>query len=119
MGMDATGRPSSPRPDGSGAGTGARRQQAIGGKVEGPRKTVEYEEKAWGIPFTTNSQLLCYRKDKVEKPPEDFTWDDMIEAAAEENKSIEVQAAQYEGDVVWVNALIASAGGAWSTRTGT
>ncbi len=90
---------------------GARREQAIGGKVEGPRKTVEYDGKVWGIPFTTNTQLLWYRKDKVDKPPEDFTWDQMIEAAAKDNKSIEVQAAQYEGYAVWVNALIASAGG--------
>ena len=89
---------------------GARREQAIGGKVEGPRKTVEYEGKVWGIPFTTNTQLLWYRKDKVDKPPEDFTWDEMIEAAAKDNKSIEVQAAQYEGYAVWVNALIAERG---------
>ena len=97
---------------------GARREQAIGGKVEGPRKTVEYDGKVWGIPFTTNTQLLWYRKDKVEKPPEDFTWDDMIDAAAKDKKSIEVQAAQYEGYMVWVNALIASAGGALVDENG-
>ena len=90
---------------------GARREQAVGGKLEGPRKTVEYQDKVWGIPFTTNTQLLFYRKDKVEKPPEDFTWDQMIEQAEKDGKSVEVQAAQYEGYTVWINALIAGAGG--------
>lgn len=90
---------------------GARRGQAIDGKLEGPRKTVEYQGKAWAIPFTTNTQLLFYRKDNVPKPPADFTWDDMIEQAAKDGKSIEVQAAQYEGYTVWISALIAGAGG--------
>lgn len=90
---------------------GARRSQATDGKLEGPRKTVEYKGKAWAIPFTTNTQLLFYRKDKVEKPPADFTWDEMIDQAIEDGKSVEVQAAQYEGLTVWINSLIAGAGG--------
>ena len=90
---------------------GARRAQATDGKLEGPRKTVEYQDKVWAIPFTTNTQLLWYRKDSVKKPPEDFTWDEMIDQAAKDGKSIEVQAAQYEGYTVWINSLIAGAGG--------
>ena len=84
---------------------------ATDGKLEGPRKTVEYQDKVWAIPFTTNSQLLFYLKDQVDKPPEDFTWDQMIDDAASEDKAVEVQAAQYEGYTVWINALIAGAGG--------
>ena len=90
---------------------GARRGQATDDKLEGPRKTVEYQDKVWAIPFTTNSQLLFYRKDRVPKPPADFTWDEMIEQAAKDGRSIEVQAAQYEGYTVWISALIAGAGG--------
>jgi len=86
-------------------------KQATDGKLEGPRKTVEYQDKVWGIPFTTNSQLLFYRKDQVDKPPKDFTWDEMIDDAASKGKGVEVQAAQYEGFTVWINALIAGAGG--------
>jgi len=86
-------------------------KRATDGKLEGPRKTVEYQDKVWGIPFTTNSQLLFYRKDQVDKPPEDFTWDQMIDAAASKGKGVEVQAAQYEGYTVWINSLIAGAGG--------
>jgi multiple sugar transport system substrate-binding protein len=90
---------------------GSLRREATDGKLEGPRKTVEYQGKVWAIPFTTNTQLLFYRKDRVEEPPEDFTWDQMIESAAEDGRSVEVQAAQYEGYTVWVNSLIAGAGG--------
>jgi multiple sugar transport system substrate-binding protein len=90
---------------------GQLRQQATDGKVEGPRKTVEYQNKVWGIPFTTNTQLLFYRKDQVKKPPATFTWEEMIDQAAEAGKSVEVQAAQYEGYTVWINSLIVGAGG--------
>jgi len=90
---------------------GERRQVAEEGKLEGPLKTVEYNGKIWAIPFTSNTQLLWYRKDRVDPPPDDFTWDEMIDQASENGKAIEVQAAQYEGLTVWINSLIAGAGG--------
>ena len=72
---------------------------------------MEYKGKVYGIPFTSNTQLLWYRKDKVDAPPEDFTWDEMIDDALAKKTHVEVQARQYEGLTVWVNALIAGAGG--------
>jgi multiple sugar transport system substrate-binding protein len=90
---------------------GARRTAATEGKLEGPVKTVEYKNKVYGLPFTSNTQLLWYRKDKVDAPPEDFTWDEMIDDAVEKGTHVEVQARQYEGLTVWINALIAGAGG--------
>src|SRR5829696_1440267 len=90
---------------------GQRRTVAEEGRLEGPLKTVEYNGKIYGIPFTSNTQLLWYRKDKVDPPPDDFTWDEMIDQAAQDKTGIEVQAAQYEGLTVWINALIAGAGG--------
>jgi multiple sugar transport system substrate-binding protein len=90
---------------------GARRTAATEGKLEGPVKTVEYKNKVYGLPFTSNTQLLWYRKDKVEAPPEDFTWDEMIDDAVKKGTHVEVQARQYEGLTVWINALIAGAGG--------
>jgi multiple sugar transport system substrate-binding protein len=90
---------------------GERRRVAEEGKLEGPLETVSYQDRIWAIPFTSNTQLLWYRKDRVEAPPEDFTWDEMIDQAAENGKAIEVQAAQYEGLTVWINSLIAGAGG--------
>lgn len=90
---------------------GERRSVAEENKLEGPLKTVEYQGKVWAIPHTSNTQLLWYRKDRVDAPPEDFTWDEMIDDAVEKGTDVEVQAAQYEGLVVWINALIAGAGG--------
>jgi multiple sugar transport system substrate-binding protein len=96
--------------------TGARRTEATKGKLEGPVKTVQYQGKVWGIPFTTNTQLLWYRKDIVKTPPQ--TWDQMIDEAKRQGKSIEVQGNQYEGLTVWVNALIAGAGGSIVDQNG-
>ena len=90
---------------------GERRSAAEEGKLEGPLETVRYQDKIWAIPFTSNTQLLWYRKDRVEDPPDDFTWDEMIDQAIENGTNVEVQAAQYEGLTVWINALIAGAGG--------
>jgi multiple sugar transport system substrate-binding protein len=90
---------------------GERRRVAEEGKLEGPLETVDYQGKVWAIPHTSNTQLLWYRKDRVDPPPEDFTWDEMIDDAVEKGTDVEVQAAQYEGLVVWINALIAGAGG--------
>jgi multiple sugar transport system substrate-binding protein len=90
---------------------GERRSAAEEGKLEGPLKTVEYQGKLWAIPHTSNTQLLWYRKDRVDTPPDDFTWDEMIDDAVSKGRAVEVQARQYEGLVVWINALIAGAGG--------
>ena len=90
---------------------GERRSAAEEGRLEGPLKSVEYNGKIYGIPLNSNTQLLWYRKDQVDEPPDDFTWDEMIDQAAEDGKAIEVQGAQYEGLTVWINALIAGAGG--------
>jgi multiple sugar transport system substrate-binding protein len=90
---------------------GEHRAAAEEGKLEGPLETVRWEDQIWAIPHTSNTQLLWYRKDRVDTPPDDFTWDEMIDDAVEKGTSVEVQAAQYEGLVVWINALIAGAGG--------
>ena len=90
---------------------GERKTAAEEGKLEGPLKTVQYQGKTWAIPFTSNTQLLWYRKDRVDPPPEDFTWDEMIDQAVENKTAVEVQGAQYEGLTVWINSLIAGAGG--------
>ena len=92
-------------------GEGERRALAEKDKLEGPLKTVEYKGKVWAIPFTSNTELLWYRKDRVDPPPKDFTWDEMIDDAKSNGTVVEVQARQYEGLTVWINSLIAGAGG--------
>jgi multiple sugar transport system substrate-binding protein len=89
--------------------TGANRTAATEGKLAGPRRSVEYKGRVWAIPFTSNTQLLWYRKDKVTTPP--TTWNEMIDQAVRDKSGVEVQGRQYEGLSVWINSLIASAGG--------
>jgi multiple sugar transport system substrate-binding protein len=90
---------------------GARADAAREGKIDNTVRTAEYQDKLWANPFTTNTQFLFYRKDRVKDLPEDVTWDEIIDIASENGTGIEVQAARYEGYTVWINSLIASAGG--------
>jgi len=89
---------------------GLNRARATGDKLAGPLKTVRYKGQVWAVPFTSNTQLLWYRKDLVPNPGDKATWDQIINEAIKKGKSIEVQGNQYEGLTVWVNALVASAG---------
>lgn len=66
-------------------------------------------------PFWSNTQVLWYRKSFVEKAGIDMsrpvTWDQIIRTAADNGGTVAVQANKYEGYVVWINALVAGAGG--------
>jgi multiple sugar transport system substrate-binding protein len=97
---------------------GPLRVVAQKGKLIGPLRTVRYKGQVWAIPFTSNTQLLWYRKDLVPKPPPNFTWDQMIDSAVKKGKAIEVQGNQYEGLTVWVNALVDGAGSSLVSQTG-
>ncbi len=77
-------------------------------------RTGRWKGHLYSAPFNTNTQLLWYRDDLVQKPPK--TWAQMIAmskklAAQGKPHLIEIQGAQYEGYVVWFNTLISSAGG--------
>jgi multiple sugar transport system substrate-binding protein len=89
-----------------------------GNTLEGPLETAKYQDKLYGIPHNSNTQLLWYRKDRVENPP--ATWDEMIDQAEElgDDGKIQVQGARYEGYVVWFNTLVESAGGSILTPEG-
>jgi trehalose/maltose transport system substrate-binding protein len=66
-------------------------------------------------PFWSNTQVLWYRKSFVDKVGMDMskpvTWDQLITTASDNGGTVAVQANKYEGYVVWINALIAGAGG--------
>jgi multiple sugar transport system substrate-binding protein len=81
------------------------------GDLPGPLNTARYKGRLWVAPFTSNAQILFYRRDRVRTPPK--TWEEMIAQAVKigpEGK-IQVQGARYEGLVVWFNSLVNSAGG--------
>ena len=78
------------------------------------RATAEFKGKLYGAPFNSNTELLWYRKDLVPKAP--TTWAQMLGDAEQlhtqgKPATIQVQASKYEGYTVWVNSMIASAGG--------
>ncbi|MFD0539461.1 extracellular solute-binding protein [Actinomadura luteofluorescens] len=75
-----------------------------------------WEGRLYAAPFWANTQLLWYRKSVAKKAgidpnAADFTWDKLLDAAVRTNTTIGVQGNRYEGYMVWINALIASAGG--------
>ena len=92
--------------------TGAEKDDALKDVLEGPKDSVTWKDKTYGVPLNTNVQLLWYRKDLVPTPPE--TWDEMIAMAkklpAGQGNILE-QGQKYEGYVVWFNNLVSSAGG--------
>jgi multiple sugar transport system substrate-binding protein len=91
--------------------TGAHEQAVSENVFKSVLETARFEGRLYAAPIWSNTQLLWYRGDRVEEPP--ATWDQMIDMAEEigpEQGRIQVQANRYEGLVVWVNAMIESAG---------
>ena len=93
---------------------GEAAEAATEGRLEAAVDTATWDGCLWAAPFTTNTQLLWYRTDLVETPPE--TWEEMLDraeelAAAGSPHTIEVQGNRYEGLVVWFVSLLESARG--------
>ena len=87
-----------------------------GGVLAAPLETTTWNKQLVAAPFWANTQLLWYRKSVaqaagVDPNSADFTWNEMIKAAEGQHKVIGVQANRYEGYMVWINALVTSAGG--------
>ena len=82
---------------------------------DGATEAATWDDQMVVAPFWSNVQVLWYRKSFVEKAGLDMTkpvtWDQIIDAASENGGKVAVQANKYEGYVVWINALIAGAGG--------
>ncbi|WP_207400601.1 extracellular solute-binding protein [Actinomadura roseirufa] len=75
-----------------------------------------WDGRLYAAPFWANTQLLWYRKSVARKAGIDpnapgFTWDRLIDAAVRTGTTVGVQGSKYEGYMVWINALVASAGG--------
>ena len=88
---------------------------------EGATTAATWEDQLVVAPFWSNTQVLWYRKSFVEKTDLDMskpvTWDQIIDAAADNGGKVAVQGNKYEGYVVWINSLIAGAGGEIATDT--
>ena len=91
--------------------TGQTRRAVTEGVFDSVQETGRFEGKLYAAPIWSNTQLLWYRKDRVDTPPR--TWDEMVEKAEEigAKGTIQLQANRYEGLMVWTNQMIESAGG--------
>lgn len=86
------------------------------GMLPAPIATGMWKDTLYATPIKSNAQLLWYRKSLAAQAGVDptsptFTWDDMQKAAESQGKKISVPGARYEGYMVWINALVLSAGG--------
>jgi trehalose/maltose transport system substrate-binding protein len=85
------------------------------GKLQGIVETATYGGKLIADPLWANTQVLWYRKSFAQKAGLDMTkpvtWDQIITAASDNGGTVGVQANLYEGYAVWINALVAGAGG--------
>jgi multiple sugar transport system substrate-binding protein len=94
--------------------TGDKKTMATAHTLQPPIDTATWKGKLYGVPRTTNVQLMWYRKSLVPTPPK--TYEELISMATQlkaQGKPYEISftAAQYEGYVVNVNNLITAYGG--------
>jgi multiple sugar transport system substrate-binding protein len=85
------------------------------GKLGGILQTATYDGNLIADPLWANTQVLWYRKSFAQKAhlnmTKPVTWDQIIDAAANNGGTVGVQANLYEGYSVWINALVMGAGG--------
>jgi multiple sugar transport system substrate-binding protein len=83
--------------------------------LKGAADTVTWDDRVYAFPQWANTQVLWYRKSLAEAAGLDMsqpvTWDQVIDAAADNGGTVGVQANKYEAYVVWINALMQGAGG--------
>ncbi len=83
--------------------------------LDGALAGATWKDKMVTVPFWANTQILWYRKSVAKAAGLDMTkpvtWDQLMEAAGDQEKYLSVQGAQAESMTVWINALIESAGG--------
>lgn len=84
-------------------------------RVQSSIDASTYGGKLMSVPFWSNTQLLWYKKSVAKQAGLDLTkpvtWDQLIKASQKTKMQIGVQAKLYEGYSVWINALVAGAGG--------
>ncbi|WP_305906962.1 ABC transporter substrate-binding protein [Methylomarinum sp. Ch1-1] len=92
---------------------------ATAGMLPAAVASASYRQRLWALPYTSNAQLLWYRKDLIEAPP--TSWNQLIEMAEALNiaGAFQVQGQRYEGLTVFFISLLASAGGAVLTPDAT
>ena len=98
--------------------SGRLAEQSRAGRLDAAVQSADFDGRLWAAPFTTNTQLLWYRTDRIETPP--ATWQQMLAMATPLGAgAIQAQGERYEGLTVLFTSLLASAGGAVLDASGT
>lgn len=84
--------------------------------LDGPLEQSLFNDRMYSAPFYGNTQLLWYKLSTVQQTGLDpeagpVTWQQLIDAASAADLTIGVQGRRNESYMVWVNALVESAGG--------
>jgi multiple sugar transport system substrate-binding protein len=96
--------------------TAQERQEFSAGVLEGPLEQSTFRDTLYSAPLYGNTQLLWYRKSVLQRAGVDpsagpVTWAQLIEGASRAGVTLAAQGRRNESLMVWVNALVASAGG--------
>jgi multiple sugar transport system substrate-binding protein len=96
--------------------TESQKTELLDGVLEAPIESAMWRGKLYGVPFEANTQLLWYKRSvaeeaRVDPTADTFTWEEMLAAALRTGTTIAGQANDDETLMVWVNAMILSAGG--------
>ncbi len=96
--------------------TDEEREEFSEGVLDGPLEQSIFDDTMYSAPFYGNTQLLWFKRSVAEEAgldPENepVTWDQLIEAAEQTGTTVAVQGRRNESLMVWVNALVESAGG--------
>jgi len=96
-------------------------QRTTEGVAESAVQGASWNDQLVTIPFWANTQLLWYKKSVAQAAGLDMsqpvTWDQLVEAAQSQDTQIAAQGRRAESLVVWLNALIESAGGSVIEQT--
>ena len=96
--------------------TDSEAQELNAGALSGPIESGTWDGRLMGAPFWANTQLLWFRQSVAQAAGIDparnpVSWNQIIELASSAGKTVEVQGNLYEGYMVWISALVSSAGG--------
>ena len=90
-------------------------ERTTDGVVQGAIDGATWNDELVAVPFWANTQILWYRKSVAETAGLDMsqpvTWDQVVQAAQDQDVLIGAQGARAESLTVWLNGLIESAGG--------
>jgi multiple sugar transport system substrate-binding protein len=98
-----------------------RAEEFTEGVVESAIAGSTWKDELVAVPFWANTQLLWYRKSVAEAAGLDMsqpvTWEQIVQAAQDQDVYVGVQGVRAEALTVWLNALVESAGGSIITDT--